>query len=102
MYALIALALSGLVVGSVAAPRTISQKNKRFSIETLELKVGDTIVFKNDDAVVHNVYSTSAGHSFNLKTQVPGVASPISFSSPGTVQVRCAFHPTMKLSVVVK
>lgn len=102
MHALIALAVSALALGALAAPRTITQKNKRFSVETLELKVGDTIVFKNDDAVVHNVYSTSAGHSFNLKTQLPGVASPISFSIPGIVQVRCAFHPTMKLSVIVK
>jgi plastocyanin len=71
-------------------------------VNALSVKVGERVVFTNDDAFAHNVFSSSAGFIFNLKVQAPGAAMPISFDKPGTVDVRCAFHPTMKLSVTVK
>jgi plastocyanin len=85
-----------------AAEHVVSQKNKSFSVNALSVKVGERVVFTNDDAFAHNVFSSSAGFIFNLKVQAPGASMPISFDQPGTVDVRCAFHPTMKLSVTVK
>jgi plastocyanin len=84
------------------AGHTVHQKGKTFSQPELAVKPGEQITFVNDDAVVHNVFSATAGNAFNLKAQAPGSSASTTFASEGTVDVRCAFHPTMKLRVVVK
>lgn len=92
------------LLGAAPAPaaHTIHQKGKRFSQAELTVKAGDQVTFLNDDDVTHNVFSMSPSHKFNLKTQAPGASSTTSFAEAGTLEVRCAFHPTMKLRVVVK
>lgn len=102
---LIALALALPAAVAAAAPalveHTVHQKGKVFSQPALAVKAGEQITFKNDDAVAHNVFSGSAGFAFNLKTQAPGADSHVAFDHAGTVEVRCAFHPTMKMTVTV-
>ena len=85
-----------------AAPTVVSQKGKQFSADSIVVKPGEAIVFKNDDDLTHNVFSTTPGFSFNLKAQAPGVQTETSFAQEGTVVVRCAFHPRMKMTVTVK
>lgn len=89
-------------VATLAAGPTVSQKNKMFSVGTLTVKPGEDVTFTNDDAVVHNVFSATPGKTFNLKTQTPGATTHVSFDQEGTVDVRCAIHPTMKLTITVK
>lgn len=96
-----ALAAAAAVVCVEAAALSVSQKGKSFEPAMLKAKVGDTLNFKNDDDVTHNAFSTSKGNEFNSKVQLPGSASSITFKEAGTVEVRCAFHPKMKLTVVV-
>ncbi|HKA81302.1 MAG TPA: plastocyanin/azurin family copper-binding protein [Xanthobacteraceae bacterium] len=99
----VALALSFVAGVSVAlaAERTISQKGKVFSETAVQLKKGDTLVFLNDDNVVHNVLSTTPGNVFNLGSITPGHSTPVTFDKTGDVQVLCAIHPSMKMSVKV-
>ncbi len=92
--------LSGTAV-AFAAERTISQKGKLFSESEISIKVGDTIVFENDDNVFHNVLSTNPDNKFNLGSLKPGSSTPVTFKSPGDVQVICAMHPSMKMLVKV-
>lgn len=92
------VAISALPMGQ----HSVSQKDKTFSSAALTVKAGDSIVFKNDDDVTHNVFSNTAGNEFNLKTQAPGASSSVTMKTAGTVEVRCAFHPKMKLTVTVK
>ena len=40
-------------------PPNISQKDKRFSMQSLTVKVGDSVTFTNDDPFFHNVFSLS-------------------------------------------
>lgn len=80
----------------------IGQKAKVFSVEALTVKRGDTVVFKNDDAVVHNVFSITKGLEFNLRAQAPGTSAGQVFKTEGVAQVRCAFHPKMKLAITVR
>ena len=89
-------------VATASAGPTVVQKNKRFSTATLTVKPGEEVTFTNEDAVVHNVFSGTAGHAFNLSVQAPGAAKHIAFEKEGTVDVRCAIHPTMKLTIIVK
>jgi plastocyanin len=88
--------------GAADAVTTIGQKDRAFSRAEVTLTAGERLRFANDDAVVHNVFSATPGFEFNLRTQKPGQASEISFDKAGTVEVRCAIHPTMKLRVTVR
>lgn len=96
------LILTAAIAAPALAGHTVHQKGKVFSRSSITVKPGEEITFVNDDAVVHNVFSTSAGNTFNLKAQPPGTSAKTTLVSEGTVEVRCAFHPTMKLHVVVK
>lgn len=91
-----------LAAPAAAEDRTIVQKDKSFSQPEVVIREGDRIVFSNRDAVSHNLFSRSAGSEFEIKVQLPGQDSPVAFDKPGTVEVRCAIHPEMKLRVVVE
>ena len=90
------------VVGAAVEHR-VGQKNKTFSVATIIVSPGDRVIFDNDDTLTHNVYSALKGKfSFNLKAQAPGVSTSVTFVNEGNFEVRCAFHPKMRLLVVVK
>jgi plastocyanin len=52
--------------------------------------------------VTHNVYSTTKGHEFEIKTQAPGKSDTVKFDRAGVVVVECAIHPKMRLQVNVE
>jgi len=85
----------------LAADHEIVQSDRAFSKQEISIKAGDQIVFKNDDEVTHNVYSATAGMSFDLKRQAPGASSTVPFPKEGTAEVQCSIHPKMKLLVHV-
>ena len=91
-----------LAAQAFAASHVVTQKGMAFAPETMTVKVGDTVVFKNDDKLTHNVYSRSPGNEFNLKSVKPGDSAEWAFSSPGEVAVRCAIHPKMKMTIKVE
>jgi plastocyanin len=84
-----------------AAEVTVGQKGKAFSKTEVTIKVGDTIVFENDDDVTHNVFCKAEGCQFNTKGQAPAAKFSQKFEKEGTFEVRCAIHPKMKLTVHV-
>jgi plastocyanin len=96
------LALAALAGPAAAEDHPVSQKGKRFEPELLRVKVGDRVLFQNDDETAHNVFSRTAGNAFNVGMQEPGSTSPVTFEQAGTVEVRCAIHPGMKLTVQVE
>ena len=49
----------------LAADHEITQQDRHFSQTEITIKVGDTISFKNDDEVTHNVFSTTPGMEFD-------------------------------------
>jgi plastocyanin len=85
-----------------AEPVIISQKGKTFYPSEIAIGVGDSIVIKNDDRVLHHVYVESPGFNFDSGEQPPGRRVPITFGRPGKFDVRCDIHPKMRLRVVVK
>jgi plastocyanin len=92
------IALGAVIVS--AAQHAVSQKGKVFSTAAITVKPGDEIVFKNDDDVTHNLFTNTPGLEFNL-TQPPGGQTGHVFKTEGVADVRCAFHPRMKLTVTV-
>ena len=93
-------ALAG-VATVAAAEHMITQKGRAFSVESVAVKRGDTVLFVNDDTVSHNIMSLSQGNEFNLGAQAPGTATPVTFNELGDVSVICAIHPRMKMTVKV-
>jgi plastocyanin len=87
---------------AAAEDHVVSQKGQSFAPTTIVVRAGDQVLFKNDDDVTHNVYSKSEGAEFNVKLQAPGTTSPVRFERPGSVDVRCAIHPRMKLRIEVR
>jgi len=104
LYVFSLLGIGMLVAGVLAAgqPQVISQKDKAFSVADLMIHQGETVVFKNEDDVAHNVFSQTPGLEFNTKTQAPGTEAPVTFHQPGTAEVRCAIHPKMKTLIHVQ
>jgi len=99
---LLTLAITaGLSAGALAATEVIHQQGRAFSIESVTVKKGEVLTFLNDDSVPHNIMSTSKGNEFNLGSQSPGSSTDVTFKEPGDVQVICAIHPRMKMTVKV-
>ena len=48
---------------------------------------------------MHNVYARTPGHQFDMGARAPGQADTVRFARPGTVEIRCAIHPKMRLTV---
>ena len=87
--------------GALAATEVIHQQGRAFSTENMTIKKGATLTFLNDDSVPHNIMSTSKGNEFNLGSQLPGSSTDVTFKESGEVQVICAIHPRMKMTVKV-
>jgi plastocyanin len=92
---------AGLSAGALAATEVIHQQGRAFSSENATIKKGEALTFLNDDSVPHNIMSTSKGNEFNLGSQPPGSSTDVTFKEPGEVQVICAIHPRMKMTVKV-
>jgi plastocyanin len=90
-----------IAAAAIASEHVVVQKEKNFSVTTLAVRTGDTILFKNDDPVVHNLFAKSEVKTFNV-TQDPGEETPITTDTAGSFVVRCAIHPKMKLTVKVE
>ena len=99
-----AVVVAALLIGAATAHAEtyrVIQAGKKFDTKLIMIKSGDGIEFVNQDKISHNVYSRTKGHEFDLKVQTPGSSSIVTFDAPGKVQVRCAIHPRMKLTVNV-
>jgi plastocyanin len=90
-----------------AGEQTVEQKEKTFMVNgakvaTLKVKVGDVVLFKNLDPYFHNVFSLSDAKLFDLGSYPQGQSRSVTFDKVGKVEVECAIHPQMKLTVEVK
>lgn len=86
---------------SAAEEHVVIQSGKQFSVSTIQVSEGDSVVFRNEDQVIHNVFAASGTNTFEIKAQLPGQSTPVRFGAAGTTEIRCAIHPNMKLIVEV-
>lgn len=93
---------TGLLASAHAKEYEVVQKNKQFSQKKLAIKVGDIVSFKNEDNVSHNVFSLSEPKTFDLGSYPQGQTKKVTFDRPGTVEVECAIHPDMLMTVEVE
>ena len=80
----------------------VGQSNNQFSKAKMQISVGDTVNFKNNDDHFHNVFSLSDTQMFDLGSYPKGESREVKFTTPGEVEVECAIHPEMRMVIEVK
>jgi plastocyanin len=63
------------------------------------LKVGDVVIFVNNDLFRHTV--TASNNSFNLDL-MPGARGSLHINSPGKAFFYCKYHPGMRGTMVAQ
>ena len=101
LFALFGIMLLALALGMEASGRlrvaeaaTVDVDAADFSFipETETISVGDTVVWTNTGATVHNVLTT--GGPFNSPNLAPGATYSFDFSTAGSYDYYCSFHST--------
>lgn len=97
-----ALTLAALFSATAqAAEHEVVQRNKAFTVKALTIKKGDTVNFPNQDPFFHNVFSLSSIKTFDLGSYPKGESKKIVFDKVGKVDVECAIHPNMQMTIEV-
>jgi plastocyanin len=80
----------------------INQKDKTFIPTKVNAKVGDNIIFKNSDGFAHNAFSDDKENEFDTGMQKPGQDISVKMKHAGVIEVECAIHPNMHLTITIK
>lgn len=77
--------------------------NDGFVPKVLNIKVGDTVTWKNNDSQAHTASKTGGpGPNFDSGGIAPGASSaPVTFNTAGTVTYRCNIHTNMTATIQV-
>lgn len=102
---LAALAAAGILSSATSAwanSVVVTEKNSHFTSTSLDIKIGDTVQFRNEDTIYHDVFSLSDNATFDLGSYGPGEIRTVKFNKPGKVLVECAIHRGEKMTLQVK
>lgn len=76
----------------------VAIRNMKFDPATVEVKVGDTVEWKNDDITPHTATSTT----FDSGPIESDKSWRRAFTEAGQFPYACTFHPEMKGTVIIK
>jgi plastocyanin len=79
---------------------TIHIRDFAFVPTTVTIRAGQTVRFVQDDAAAHTV--TAVDKSFDSGNLDKGKSWTHTFDTAGTYAYLCAYHPTMRGTVIVK
>ena len=85
---------------SSTAPYVVHMKNYAFNPATLNVPVGATVIFKNEDTVAHTAAATGK-NGFDSGNLDGGGQFKYVFTKAGRYDYGCAYHPNMKGTIVV-
>ena len=77
----------------------IKIENFAFTPQTLTVKAGTTVTFRNDDDIPHQIVATDGG--FRSKALDASDTYTFTFSKAGDFAYYCGLHPHMQGKVVV-
>jgi plastocyanin len=98
LLASLTLASAALAADTV----NVSQQNRKFTPDVIQVARGTTVHIVNDDKVTHHIYIDSPTMKFDSGEQPVGKSVDVVFDRDGSFTVRCAIHPTMRLAVTVQ
>jgi plastocyanin len=93
----------GLTAPASSTPVKLSQLGYQFASSLMIVPRGTTVIFPNEDADYHNVFSLSRSARFDLgrykkeDSEVPRYT----FNTCGLVRIKCEIHEHMKANVLV-
>ena len=107
------VALMATVVGvvlpalqSAADEHVVSNNNMQFLVNDAKVELHNQgrgpVVFRNDDRLVHNVYSRTPGFRVRSWTMRRGTSAKHTFAKAGSVDIECAIHPYMKFKIQIQ
>lgn len=79
-------------------PASISIANFSFNPQTLNVKIGTTVTWTNDDPVPHQ----PVGSIFSSQILNTGDSYSFTFTQAGTYNYHCAIHPSMTGQIIVQ
>lgn len=98
----VALMAAAVGLPALAAPTThvVVIEAMKFSPETVEASVGDTIVWTNRDPFAHT--ATAQDRGFDSAQIASGQSWRLEVTGQGAFAYVCTLHPTMKGTLVVR
>ena len=75
--------------------KILDQVNREFISHVLVVRVGESVIFPNNDSTLHHVYSFSATKPFELELYKGIPANSIIFDKTGVVVLGCNVHDWM-------
>jgi plastocyanin len=84
-----------------AEPLVMTTRRKVFVPRSLPILVGSQVRFPNEDPILHNAFSTSAGNAFDTGLYGAGDGETVRFAQAGLVRVYCNVHQAMAAHVLV-
>lgn len=88
--------------GTVAGQGSmVSIKSYNFNPTTVNIRVGETITWTNEDSAPHTIVSDS-GKEISSSSLSNGQTYSHTFSTAGTYDYHCSIHPSMKATIIVK
>jgi plastocyanin len=76
-------------------PYEMATVRKAFAPQVLVVPVGATVVFPNNDPILHNVFSVTPGNAFDVGVYGRGEGKLATFLRGGLVRVFCNVHQDM-------
>ena len=100
----LAVAISAFLLPAVAWAEaiTIRMQDGDYAPNKIEARIGDTLVFVNDDVMDHEVFVPTEEHGVDLGKQAPAATTELPLGKAGSFDVECVFHPHMLLQVQVR
>lgn len=87
-----------LALPALAADHIVVIKGMKYDPPLIEVAVGDTITFTNEDAAPHTATATDG--SFDTGRLNRGESATVTIEGVGTFDYICTVHPMMKAQVV--
>lgn len=102
IHILTMLAVSVSAAANAGEVYRVEQKGLKFYPSSLSVESGSQIMFLNSDKVRHWVASGSSSYPLDSGDMAPSDSKTLTVNKPGVVELRCNYHPDMKMTVVVQ
>jgi plastocyanin len=92
---------AAIAAGMDAAGLDVHQSSRQFAPTQLTMARGGAVHFFNDETIVHHAFVDTRTFAADTGDIPPGESRDIVFTETGMFVIRCAIHPTMRMSVQV-
>jgi plastocyanin len=97
--------IAGKTFPANTVPFQVDQQSSKFEPHVMVVQQGSSVVFKNDDNMMHNVrwpsVNNDARMGHNLGTWAQGDTRTYQFDHAGVLELQCSIHPDMDGYIVV-